>query len=136
MVNQWLSHVKEFRAQNPDMSYKEVLTHAADTYKKKINGTGVGGSRDGVPRMEHPLTEEERKEHFRLSAINAEQNAIIEKARLAKESEKQRKAEISREVDIMNSLSPAEQIRRRRLKTYESIDINNVAAVRIKRKPR
>ena len=82
------------------------------------------------------MSAKERNEiQKRLDIIDRE-DAIIEKARLAEESEKQRKAEISREVDIMNSLSPAEQIRRRRLKTYESIDINNVAAVRIKRKPR
>ena len=136
MVNQWLSHVKEFRSQNPDMSYKEVLKHAADTYKKKINGTGVGGSRDGVPRMEHPLTEEERKEHFRLSAINAEQNAIIEKARLAKELVTQQKAAAKAEAELMNSLSIRDQIKRKRSKIYNSIDINNIPALKIKRKPR
>jgi hypothetical protein len=33
--NQWLEHVAKFRASHPELSYKQVLTQAKLTYKKK-----------------------------------------------------------------------------------------------------
>lgn len=33
--NPWLDHVKEFRKDNKDMSFTEVLKEAKKTYKKK-----------------------------------------------------------------------------------------------------
>jgi hypothetical protein len=33
--NPWLNHVRKIRAQNPSLSYKEVLILAKTTYKKK-----------------------------------------------------------------------------------------------------
>tara|TARA_B100000963_G_scaffold31932_1_gene23783 strand:+ start:201 stop:368 length:168 start_codon:yes stop_codon:yes gene_type:complete len=34
-VNPWLEHVKQFRSEHPELSYKEVLTQAKATYTKK-----------------------------------------------------------------------------------------------------
>ena len=33
-VNKWLNHVKDYRTNNSDKSYKECLKLAKDTYKK------------------------------------------------------------------------------------------------------
>ena len=43
MVNPWLIHVKEYRQEHPNLSYKQVLSKAKDTYKpvvKKVKGRG------------------------------------------------------------------------------------------------
>lgn len=43
MNNPWLEHVKKFRSENPNMSYKDVLKNAKTTYKpvgKKQKGGG------------------------------------------------------------------------------------------------
>jgi len=33
-VNPWLVHIKKFRADNPDLKFKDVLIKAKETYKK------------------------------------------------------------------------------------------------------
>jgi len=43
MGNPWLNHVKQFRSENPGMSYTEALHHAKSTYKK-VEGAGIGKS--------------------------------------------------------------------------------------------
>jgi hypothetical protein len=32
--NNWISHVKTYRSEHPEMSYKDALKSASDTYKK------------------------------------------------------------------------------------------------------
>jgi hypothetical protein len=32
--NKWFDHVKKYRAEHPDMKYKDCLTKAKETYKK------------------------------------------------------------------------------------------------------
>ena len=36
--NSWLSHVKQFREQNPNVSYKQCLSDCKETYKKNDQG--------------------------------------------------------------------------------------------------
>ena len=35
MANPWMEHVKKTKAENPDLSFKEVLVKAGKTYKSK-----------------------------------------------------------------------------------------------------
>lgn len=49
MGNQWLEHVKQYRLQNPSLSYKEALKGAKQTYKKS---TGAGACCEGKSKAE------------------------------------------------------------------------------------
>lgn len=40
MGNQWIEHVKKFRAKHKDMPYKEVLQKAKASYKPKSSSAG------------------------------------------------------------------------------------------------
>ena len=39
MVNAWLDHVKNYRSQNPNMSYSDALVEAKKTYKSSNSST-------------------------------------------------------------------------------------------------
>ena len=48
--NPWLDHVKTYRRDNPDLSFKEVLSQAKSTYTKKIK---VVKEKKPHPWLEH-----------------------------------------------------------------------------------
>ena len=47
MANQWIEHVRKFRAKNPKMPYKDVLKNARASYKPKSAST-AGGSKKPI----------------------------------------------------------------------------------------
>jgi len=61
-VNPWLEHVKNFRLENPQMSYKEVLQEAKKTYVKKEKKENVkGGSIKAEKKVEKKPDKKEKK---------------------------------------------------------------------------
>ena len=43
MANPWLTHLKKYRASNPDVSLKNAMKQAKKTYKKKGGNVVTGG---------------------------------------------------------------------------------------------
>ena len=41
MTNSWIEHVKEFRQQNPHLTYKECLKEAKHTYSTSKKGGNI-----------------------------------------------------------------------------------------------
>lgn len=54
MSNKWISFVKEFRSENPELSYKQALKDAKAPYRASKGGSSVGGSLN-------PITEIKKK---------------------------------------------------------------------------
>ena len=51
--NPWLDHVKAYRESHPELSYKEVLQQAKDTYTKVEPTVKEPGEKRSNPWMEH-----------------------------------------------------------------------------------
>jgi len=44
MTNAWLNHVRQFRKQNRNLSYKQLLRQARNTYQTRRGGRSVANS--------------------------------------------------------------------------------------------
>jgi len=65
--NAWLEHVKKYRADNPDTSYKECLQKAKISYKK-------GGSIEMTPPEAEPVPVKKMKKVKKVKKVkNAEE---------------------------------------------------------------
>ena len=51
MANKWLQHVKEVKAKNPGLKFKEVLKLAAKGYKKQAGGNAPVQPEEPVPQQ-------------------------------------------------------------------------------------
>jgi hypothetical protein len=52
-ANPWITHVSAFRTTHPDLSYKNALKQAKETYTRVVREERVPGDRKPNPWMQH-----------------------------------------------------------------------------------
>lgn len=76
--NRWAAHVKAFRGQNPNLSFKEVLQKAKDTYTKTVRVKREPGVRKPNPWMLHVA---ELRESMKSQDIKMSYKEVLQEAK-------------------------------------------------------
>ena len=59
MPNKWITHVKKYHSDHPNLNYKQVMQQAKETYKKTQKGKGGGVSKPSATLNPMPPTRAE-----------------------------------------------------------------------------